>query len=72
MIIELLKQTLKPKGRYELKRIASFVSFHISIIYAFLPVLFNNFKIQEFVFIGFLAYSATAIGLNIWNKKIEK
>jgi hypothetical protein len=28
--------------------------------------------VHEFVFIGLLGYSATAIGMNVWNKKIDK
>lgn len=51
-----------------MKRIGAFSSFWLSIIYAFTPV-FAVVEIHEFVFVGLLTYSATAIGLTVWNKK---
>jgi len=29
-------------------------------------------EIKEFVFVGLLTYSATSIGLTVWNKKIKQ
>jgi hypothetical protein len=42
----------------------------MAILYALLPLL-KPFKVHEFVFVGLLTYSATAIGLTVWNKKIK-
>jgi len=42
----------------------------MAIVYALLP-LFKPFKVHEFVFVGLLTYSATAIGLTVWNKSIK-
>jgi hypothetical protein len=39
--------------------------------YAIIPI-FKPFEVHEFVFVGLLTYSATAIGLTVWNKSIEK
>lgn len=72
MFKKILDDTLRPNGKWSLKRVASFVSFHVSAIYAFLPVIFNTFKVQEFVFWGFITYSASTIGITVWNKKIDK
>jgi hypothetical protein len=54
-----------------MKRIGAFTSFWISIVYAFAPI-FAVIEIHEFVFVGLLTYSATAIGLTLWNKKIKQ
>jgi hypothetical protein len=54
-----------------MKRIGAFTSFWIAIVYAFAPI-FAVIEIKEFVFVGLLTYSATSIGLTVWNKKIEK
>ena len=70
--MNLTTDTLAPKGKYELKRVAAFVSFHFAFIYSMIPIIVRGFEVQEFVFIGLLGYSATAIGLNVWNKKIDK
>lgn len=62
---KLILDTLAPKGTFEHKRIASFTAYWSATIFGF---MYPN---SEF-FYGWLAYSATAIGLNVWNKKIEK
>ena len=69
---ELLFDTLKPNGKFEHKRIASMISFNVAITYAFTPIFFPKFEVLEFVFWGFITYSATAIGMTVWNKKIDK
>jgi len=70
--MQIVNDTLRPKGKYEMKRIAAFISFHFAVIYAFIPMFWIAFEVKEFVFWGFLAYSGTAIGLNVYNKKIDK
>jgi hypothetical protein len=70
MIKELINETLKPNGKWSIKRLSAFTSFWIAVMYALLP-LFKPFKVHEFVFVGLLTYSATAIGLTVWSKKIK-
>jgi hypothetical protein len=70
MIKKLISDTLKPEGKWSMKRLSAFTSFWMAIIYAFLPLL-KPFKVHEFVFVGLLTYSATAIGLTVWNKTIK-
>jgi len=43
----------------------------MAVIYALIP-LFKPFKVHEFVFVGLLTYSATSLGLTVWNKKIKE
>ena len=62
---KLIYDTLAPKGTFEHKRIASFTAFWVA-------VGFSVYGISTEIVFGFLGYSATAIGLNVWNKKIEK
>jgi hypothetical protein len=62
---KLIYDTLAPKRTFELKRIASFTAFWVAVglaIYGF------HYEIV----LMFLGYSATAIGINVWNKKIDK
>ena len=62
---KIILDTLAPSGTFEHKRLASLSAFWVAVTFAIYGI--NN----EVVF-GFLAYSATAIGLNVWNKKIDK
>ena len=62
---KLIYDTLAPKGKFELKRLASLSAFWVAVV-------FSIFGIHTEIIFGFLGYSATAIGLNVWNKKIEK
>lgn len=70
MIKKLINDTLRPNGKWSIKRLGAFTSFWASIIYSILP-LFKPFEVHEFVFVGLLTYSATAIGLTVWNKSIK-
>lgn len=71
MIKELIEETLKRNGKWSIKRLSAFTSFWMAVIYALIP-LFKPFKVHEFVFVGLLTYSATSLGLTVWNKKIDK
>jgi hypothetical protein len=68
---KLINDTLKPNGKWSIKRIGAFTSFWVSVVYAMLP-LATIFEVHEFVLVGFLTYSATAIGMTVWNKTIGK
>ena len=68
---KLINETLKPNGKWSIKRISAFTSFWIAVTYAFIP-LFYAIKVHEFVFVGLLTYSATSLGLTVWNKKIKE
>lgn len=70
MMRKLIDDTLKPNGKWSIKRLGAFTSFWAAILYACFP-LFKPFEVHEFVFVGLLTYSATAIGLTVWNKTIK-
>lgn len=67
---KLINETLRPNGKWSIKRLGAFTSFWVAVVYAMLP-FFRTFKVHEFVFVGLLTYSATAIGLTVWNKSIK-
>lgn len=67
-----MKEILKEKGQWSYKRVTSFYILNIAIIYAILPIIFHKFEVKEFVFGAFISYSATMIGLNVWQKNNEK
>jgi hypothetical protein len=62
---KLILDTLAPKGTFEQKRIASFTAFWVAV-----AVAVCGFHYE--IVLMFLGYSATAIGINVWNKKIDK
>lgn len=70
MIKKLINETLRPSGKWSIKRLSAFTSFWIAVLYGFAPLV-TEFKVHEFVFVGLLGYSATSLGLSVWNKKIK-
>jgi hypothetical protein len=68
---KIIADTLKPSGKWSIKRLGAFTSFWAAILYALLPLWGKQFEVHEFVFVGLITYSATAIGLTVWNKSIK-
>jgi hypothetical protein len=62
---KIIYDTLAPKGTFEQKRVASFTAFWVSVGLA-------TYGFHYDIVLIFIGYSATAIGLNVWNKKIDK
>ena len=62
---KIIYDTLAPKGTFEQKRVASFTAFWVSVGLAVYGFHYD-------IVLIFIGYSATAIGLNVWNKKIDK
>jgi hypothetical protein len=60
--------TLKPKGKYELKRALAVQGFTFVIIYVFIPVFIPAFDVKEFVVFSLLAFSGTCIGVALQEK----
>jgi len=61
--------TLKPKGKYEQRRIAAITAFWAAVIYAFTPAFVKDFEVKEFVFWGFITFAGASIGMRVLNKK---
>jgi len=53
--MKILKDTLQNKGRWSQKRLMTFSSFFVAVIYAFIPLVRSDFEVKEFVFLGILA-----------------
>jgi hypothetical protein len=53
--MKILKDTLQSNGRWSQKRLMTFSSFFIAVIYAFVPLVRTDFEVKEFVFLGILA-----------------
>ena len=62
---KIILNTLAPKGTFEQKRLASFTAFWVAVGLAVYGFHYD-------IVLIFIGYSATAIGLNVWNKKIDK
>jgi hypothetical protein len=62
---KIIYDTLAPKGKFEQKRVASFTAFWVAVGLA-------TYGFHYDIVLIFIGYSATAIGLNVWNKKIDK
>lgn len=50
----LIEDTLKVNGKWSQKRLMTFSSFWVAVIYAYIPIFLPNFVVNEFVFMGFL------------------
>jgi len=62
--------TLKPKGRYELKRAMAVNAFNFGTLYAFMPAFKPEFDVKEFVVWAFFGFGAGCIGIAL-NEKIK-
>ena len=60
--------TLKPKGRYELKRAMAVNAFNFGTIYAFMPAFKPEFEVKEFVVWAFFGFAAGCIGIALSEK----
>jgi hypothetical protein len=53
--MKIITDTLTNNGKYSQKRLMTFSSFFIAVIYAFVPLVRPDFEVKEFVFLGILA-----------------
>jgi hypothetical protein len=60
--------TMKPKGKYEQKRVMTFSGFFFGVIYAFLPIFLPEFDVKDFVFIAFLGLAGGSSFLSLKDK----
>lgn len=63
-----ISDLLKTYGKWSFKRVTALYVLNVAIGYAFLPIFVHGFDVQEFVFWGFLTYSATMIGMVLKQK----
>jgi hypothetical protein len=62
--------TLKPKGKYELKRALAVQGFNFGILYVFMPFFKADFQVIEAVVITLFGFVAACIGIAV-NEKIK-
>jgi len=60
--------TMKPKGKYEQKRIMIFSGFFSGLAYAFTPIFFPAFDVKDFVFISFMGLAGGVSFLSLKDK----
>jgi hypothetical protein len=60
--------TMKPKGKYEQKRVMVFSGFFSGLAYAFVPILYPNFEVKDFVFISFMGLAGGVSFLSLKDK----
>ncbi len=61
----------EPCGKWSIKRVFAGIAFLDALIYEALGG-FNFFESKEYVFIGLLGFTATAIGLTVLANKLKK
>lgn len=67
----ILKDLLQTNGKWSYKRVTALYVLNIAILYAFLPAFIKNFTVLEFVMASLIGYSASMVGLTLWQKKLE-
>ena len=63
--MKLIDDTLKINNRWAHKRVASFVALHAVLIYIFIPILYPDFEVKEFVVLAVLGFSAACLGIDL-------
>jgi len=66
-----ISDLLKTNNKWSFKRVTALYVLNIAIGYAFLPIFIKTFDVKEFVFWGFITYSATMIGMVLRQKMID-
>lgn len=62
--------TMRPKGKYEQKRVMTFSGFFFGVVYAFIPIFIPSFDVKDFVFIAFLGLAGGSSFLSLKDKAI--
>jgi len=63
-----INDLLKTAGKFSYKRITSLYTLNIAILYVILPLFVRDFEVLEFVFLGFITYSASMVGFTMYQK----
>jgi len=59
-------------GKWSIKRLSGISSFYFAVLYLFVPIIDKDFEVHEFAFWGLITFAGTALGMTVWNKKIDK
>lgn len=63
-----LTDLLMTSRKWSFKRVTSLYILNIAILYVFLPIFIPSFTVLEFVFWGFITYSASMVGITAYQK----
>lgn len=66
-----LSDLLKTNGKWSFKRVTAIYVLNISILYAFTPLVYSKFNVLEFVMMALIGYSASMIGMTLWQKSLD-
>lgn len=69
---KIIRDTLMTNGKWSIKRLGAFSAFYTASVYVFIPIWVPTFPVHEFVFWGFMTFGSAALGMTVWNKKIDK
>lgn len=60
-MMQLINDTLKVNGRFSQKRVLTFSAFWVAVVYAFIPLAFPNFPVNDIVFTGFIGFGGWSV-----------
>ncbi len=69
--MKLLKDLLQVNGKWGFKRVTALYVLNTAILYAFLPTWYPKFEVLEFVMMALIGYSASMVGMTVWQKNLE-
>jgi hypothetical protein len=68
---KLLLDLLATNGKWSFKRVTAIYVLNVSIVYAFTPAIFPKFEVMEFVMMALIGYSASMVGMTVWQKSLD-
>ncbi len=69
--MKLLKDLLQVNGKWSFKRVTALYVLSMAILYSFLPIWYPEFTVLEFVMMALIGYSASMVGMTVWQKNLE-
>lgn len=58
-------------GKWSFKRVTAIYVLNVAICYAFTPIKYPEFNVMEFVVMALIGYSASMVGMTLWQKNLE-
>lgn len=69
--MKIFNDILKIKSKYSFKRVTAIYVLNIAVVYAFTPLFAPKFAVLEFVMLTLIGYSASMMGMSVWQKNAE-
>lgn len=58
---DLINDTLKVNGKWSQKRVLTFSAFWVAVLYAFIPLAFPKFPVNDIIFTGFIGFGGWSV-----------